>query len=315
MANDKQNINSESFLKEFDLKKMTVGQLGYGYIGQAVEALFKDHCKVLINDKFKPGTDSLADVVLNSQVIFVAVPTPMKASGECHTEIVESVLQDVQTEAVKVGRDLDDFIVVIKSTVPPGFTKRMQNKFALRILFSPEFLTEANSVKDFKTAKRVILGGDLDDARVVYKFFEGVWPDRIVENYVDNPFGPVSIISCDSEVAEMVKLFTNGLLMTRVLFANEMYQVCNKLGINYDEVRLLSCFDPRINPSHLLVPGPDGHLGAGGHCFPKDMNSLKFLCSQLGINEKLFTAVLERNNELRDKKDWEEMKGRAVVDG
>lgn len=311
------NINDSDFVDTFDMTQCVIGQIGYGYIGQAVEALFSNYCKeIIIHDKFKPGTEPLERVVRESHVVFVAVPTPMKPSGECHTGIVEEVLQDVQTEAIKGGRDTRDFVVVIKSTVPPGFTRRMQKKFsALRIVFSPEFLTEANSVKDFKNARRVILGGELDDARIVYKLFEAVWWNRLPENYEPHPAGPVIIAQCPPEVAELTKLFTNAILTTRVIFANEMYQLCKALDVSYTDVRGLACLDTRINPSHLLVPGPDGQLGYGGHCFPKDVQNLRFVCHQLGVEEKLFTAVIERNDELREKKDWEEMKGRAVVDG
>lgn len=306
-------MKSINDVEEFEISEHIVGQVGYGYVGQAVEALFKERCKVVVYDKFKIGTESLSDVVKVAHVIFVAVPTPMKSDGECHTGIVEEVLQEIQTTAANVGRDLDEFVVVLKSTVPPGFTRSMQKKFALRILFSPEFLTEANSVDDFKNARRVLLGGREEDALVVAKFFEAVWPDRM-QVTTSHPAGPVIIVQCDPEVAEMVKLFTNAILTIRVIFGNEIYKVCEALGIDYDEVRMLACLDRRINSSHLFVPGPDGDLGFGGHCFVKDVNNLKYLCSQLGTGEKLFTAVLSRNDELRTNRNWEKMVNRAVLD-
>src|SRR5574337_725505 len=258
--------------------------VGYGFIGNAVVELFRPFCKVHVYDKAGyegrevPHNTSLLPsmdlLVQHPQVIFVAVPTPMKPSGECHTGIVESVLQDIQNSATKVGRDLGSFVVVIKSTVPPGFTKRMQEKYALRIMFSPEFLTEKNAVRDFKTTNRVILGGDPEDARVVNKYFEGVWPERIWNVYQDHPDGPVQVISCDSTVAEMVKLSTNVHLTARVMVSNELYLICDRLGVPYDEVKILTQFDRRIGLSHMDVPGPDGHLGYGGHCFVKDTQSL-----------------------------------------
>ena len=310
------NINAEEFLESFKIEDGVVGQIGHGYIGNAVYELFKPHCKVLVYDKFKTGElyVSLSRLVSEAHVIFIAVPTPMKSSGECHTGYIEEVLQDVQNEALRVGRDLSEFIVVIKSTIPPGFTARMDDRFALRIAFSPEFLTEANSVQDFKRTNRVIIGGDIDDARVVYKFFSGVWSDRIPENYVDHPDGPVYIIHCNSTAAEMVKLSTNAHLMARVLLSNELFLICEALGVDYEEVKKLTQLDKRIGLSHMNVPGPDGNLGAGGHCFPKDINNLRFVSSQLGTGEKLFTAIHERNLEVRKDHDWEAMKGRAVVD-
>lgn len=325
------DINSPTFVQDFDIDKATVGQIGYGFIGNAVVELFRPHCDVLVYDKAgyegrtKPPrvgfSETVDAVVRNCEVIFVAVPTPMKPSGECHTDIVESVLQDVQNAAIKMGRPLDKFIVVLKSTVPPGFTKRMQEKYALRLLFSPEFLTEANAVQDFKKANRVLLGGDLDDARVVNKYFEGVWPERIWNVYQDHPDGPVSIVHCDATEAEMVKLSTNVHLTARVMISNELYLICQKLGIDYDQVKVLTQLDRRIGTSHMNVPGPDGHLGYGGHCFVKDTQSLGFISEQLEalggahtVSDNLFRALHKRNLEIRNDRDWEAQKGRAVVD-
>jgi len=305
-------INDESFFSNFDRSAAVVGLFGHGYIGQAVQALFSKEFQVLVYDPAK-DFETKERVVSESHVVFVAVPTPMNVDGSCHTGIVESVLQDIQNTAVKVGRDLEDFIVVIKSTVPPGFTQKMNERFALRILFSPEFLTEKNSVKDFIQASRVLLGGDMDDAAVVFKFFETVWKDRLVEDS-EHPDGQVYILRCDSTVAELVKYFTNCYLATVVTFANEFKLVCDALEKKYDEVKVLAMLDPRVSRSHLDVPGHDGRPGFSGSCFPKDINSIRHVCNQLGTGERLFSAVIQRNEEIRPEKDWLELKGRAVVE-
>lgn len=326
------DINSPTFVEDFAIGDATVGQVGYGFIGNAVVELFRPHAKaVLVYDKAGyegkeqfPGSSvflmtDIDAVVKLSEVIFVAVPTPMKASGECHTGIVESVIQDIQNAAARVKRDMGAFVVVIKSTVPPGFTRRMQEKYALRVLFSPEFLTEANAVQDFKRTNRVILGGDVEDARVVFKYFEGVWPDRQMEAFDGHPDGPVHIVQCDSTVAEMVKLSTNVHLTARVMVSNELYLICQKLGVDYDAVKILTQLDRRIGLSHMNVPGPDGHLGYGGHCFVKDTQSLSFIAKSLGLGcertfDNLFESLHKRNLAVRDDRDWESQKGRAVID-
>lgn len=302
------DINAENFVRDFVIGEATVGVVGHGYVGKAVEELFNSRCTVKIYDKFA-RLDTLDDVLSSAQVVFVAVPTPMvNGTGECHTGIVEEVLSDIVSTLARLGRRLDDVVVVLKSTVPPGFTERMRRLHSMRLVFSPEFLTEANATSDFVGATRVVLGGTVEDATVVFKFFEGVWPERVRD-------GEVIIVHCPSDVAEMVKLFTNALLAARVMFANEIYHICDRLNIDYDEVRRVACLDTRINPSHLLVPGPDGNFGFGGHCFPKDINNLRHVCRMLGVPERLFTAVIDRNDELRADKDWLKMKGRAVVDG
>lgn len=323
------DIQSPTFIEDFCIGDATVGQVGYGFIGNAVVELFRPHvARVVIYDKAKAENrdegnlrfvPNLDRVVSESQVIFIAVPTPMKPSGECHTGIVESVLQDIQNVAINIGRSLDSFVVVIKSTVPPGFTRGMQEKYALRLVFSPEFLTEANSVRDFKTTNRVLLGGDLEDARVVFKYFEGVWPDRQMSTFVDHPDGIVNIIHCDPSVAEMVKLSTNVHLTSKVMISNELYLICEKLGVEYDDVKVLTQLDRRIGLSHMNVPGPDGHLGYGGHCFVKDTQNLAFITEQLRTCTvpgpgSLFHQLHSRNLEIREDRDWEAQKGRAVID-
>ncbi len=321
------DINAKDFIGNFKMAEATVGQVGYGFIGNAVVELFRPHAGgVLVYDKGQQETKQLfpnvmqcnsLDGVMAAQVIFVAVPTPMKPSGECHTGIIESVLQDIQNAAIKADRDLSSFIVVIKSTVPPGFTEKMSAKYALRLLFSPEFLTEANAVQDFKKVNRVILGGDVEDARVVFKYFEGVWPDRVMPNYVDHPDGPVQIIQVESTVAEMVKLSTNVHLTAKVMVSNELYLICEKLGVPYDDVKLLTQLDPRIGFSHMNVPGPDSQRGYGGHCLVKDAQSLSFESQRLGTalpGKSLFAALHNRNLEIRADRDWEHQIGRAVID-
>lgn len=308
------DIQSENFIADFKMSDATVGTIGYGFIGKAVVELFKPHCNVLAYDKARTDLNTLDDVVAKSELIFVAVPTPMQKTGECFTGIVESVFQDIQNSAVKTGRDLGAFVAVLKSTVPPGFTKKMQDRYAIRIVFSPEFLTEANAVNDFITTNRILLGGDIEDARIVYKYFEGVWPDRQYNTWSDHPDGPVAIIQCDSTEAEMVKLSTNVHLTARVMISNELYLICQKLGVDYDTVKVLTQIDKRIGMSHMNVPGPDGHCGIGGHCFWKDLNNLRFVSEEkLQLGKSLFSSLAERNLEIRDDRNWESQPDRAVV--
>lgn len=310
------DIRAADFMQTFNIMESTVGVIGHGYVGKAVEAFFSQKNtpgvfpagKVLVYDKFDPNLNTIDDVVKESQIVFVCVPTPMRPTGECYTGIVESVLQDIKDTAKRVGRPLDSFVVVVKSTVRVGFTEEMQDKhFDMRICFSPEFLTEKNSIGDFLNTNRIIVGGDLDDAQVVCAFFQGAIPARVNADLT-------LLLQCDPTVAEMVKLYANGILMTKILFSNEVYLMCEKLGITYEEVRALANLDRRIGASHTSVPGHDGQLGAGGHCFPKDIENLRFLAHQLGTNEKLFTSVIERNKEIREDKDWEKMVGRAIID-
>ena len=109
----------------------------------------------------------------------------------------------------------------------------------------------------------------------------------------------------------MIKYFTNSFLATKVSFANEMYDLCLKLNLDYDKVVEYSVLDKRIANSHLNVPGPDGDLGFGGHCFPKDLSALIKLSDDIGsINYP--KSVIKTNDTVRKNRDWEKMKGRAI---
>ena len=110
----------------------------------------------------------------------------------------------------------------------------------------------------------------------------------------------------------MIKYFTNSFLATKVSFANEMYDLCKKLGLDYDKVVEYSTLDDRLGNSHFSVPGPDGDLGFGGHCFPKDLSAIIKLTEQVGTVNYILKSVKKTNDRVRKNRDWEKMKGRAV---
>ena len=191
--------------------------------------------------------------------------------------------------------------IVIKSTIPPGTTEKWNKKYeSLNIVFNPEFLTEANAVSDYENQTRIILGGVRPATTELKQIFSKVFPKA-------------HIIKTDSTHAEMVKYLTNTFLSVKVSFANEIYQVCDKLNIDYDKVVEYATLDDRLGKSHWNVPGPDGDFGFGGHCFPKDLNALLYLTQNLNTVNNVLCATNETNNNVRENRDWENMKGRAVV--
>ena len=281
------------------MKETTIGIVGQGFVGNAIKEGFSPYYTVRAYDKFKSTSNQLSNVVEHSDVIFVCVPTPMTETGECHIGIVESVLSDLNTECETQKQT--NKICIIKSTVPPGTTKNMNEMFAnLDIIFSPEFLTEANAVNDFKNQNRIILGGLNKVTAKVKPIFARVFP-------------MARIIKTDSKYAEMIKYVTNSFLATKVSFANEINQICEALDIDYDKVIEYAQHDDRLGKSHWSVPGPDGDLGFGGHCFPKDIQALMYLSFKLGVNPTMLAATMAKNDEVREERDWEEMEGRAVI--
>jgi len=194
--------------------------------------------------------------------------------------------------------------VVIKSTVPPGTTDRLHSKNrGLDVIFNPEFLTEINFIEDFKNQNRIILGGIRRGTSLLRQVYSKVFPHA-------------TIVKTGAKHAEMVKYFTNCFLATKVSFANEMKVLCDKIGIDYDKVVEYATYDERLGKSHWAVPGPDGDYGFGGHCLPKDLNALISVAveNSLGLYINVLSGVLETNDKVRKNRDWEEMKGRAVVE-
>ena len=273
---------------------MTIGVIGQGYVGTAIKLGFQDHYNVITYDKFdlaKSTHSKIADLVEETKVIFVCVPTPMRKDGTCYTGIVEEVIREINETA-------NDHIVVIKSTVPPGTTDRFNHEFSnVTVIFNPEFLTEENFLDDFKNQNRIILGGSRKGTNKLRQIYSKVFPKAV-------------IVKTGDKHAEMVKYFTNTFLATKVSFANEMYNICEQIGIDYDKVVEYAIYDERLGKSHWAVPGPDGDFGFGGHCFPKDLSAIINKFDTYGLLE----SVEDVNNQVRENRDWEHMVGRAVLE-
>ena len=281
---------------------MNIGIIGQGFVGSAIREGLKNFYDVLVYDLKKElcPKEMLATptgIITNCDIIFQCLPTPMKKSGECDLSIVRNSLETLNTISCVHNKNP---IIVVKSTVPPGTCENLNQEFkSLNIIFSPEFLTEANSVEDFKNQTRIILGGPRPFTTQVKTMFRKAFP-------------LIPIIKTGYQTAEMVKYFINNFLSVKVSFANEMYQICNELGIDYDKVTEYALFDQRIGRSHLAVPGPDGDFGYGGHCFPKDLDAMIYLMMQNSIVPTILEATREKNDLVRKNRDWETMKGRAV---
>ena len=175
----------------------------------------------------------------------------------------------------------------------------------------PEFLTEKNYEYDFVNNKDWIFGLKGNDRDVDFK--------RQIQNLFDLAFKNGNIkynnlnFVSNSE-AEMIKMFRNCFLATKVGFCNEIYQFCSLKNIDYENVRKLACNDDRILHSHTQVPGHDGKLGFGGTCFPKDINSMINQIDEVNGDYPILNAVIKRNEEIdRPEKDWNSNTGRSVI--
>tara|TARA_B100001057_G_C22826680_1_gene941715 strand:- start:462 stop:1346 length:885 start_codon:yes stop_codon:yes gene_type:complete len=284
-----------------DKKKVAIGIIGKGFVGTAVAHGFSHQtgygADIRIYDiDPEKSNDSLEETVNKSEFIFLSVPTPADKDGFNDLSIVKSALKDID----KVINNVDN-IVLIRSTVVPGTTRDLQNKFPnLRLVFNPEFLTERSATFDFINQTRVILGGDNKLTNRVKYLYKHRFGD----------FLPV--IETNFETAEMIKYMNNLFFATKVSFLNEMKLLSDKVGVNWSEAIDGFVLDGRIGHSHISVPGPDGKMGFGGSCFPKDIQALIKFGEQNGVDMNVLKGAWATNLVLRPERDWEKLKGRAV---
>jgi UDPglucose 6-dehydrogenase len=280
---------------------MNIGIIGNGFVGKATYQLKCKDINILsydINPELcNPIGTKMIDL-LQSEFIFVSVPTPMQYDGSCYLTIVKSVIKQLE--------DLEyNGFIVLRSTVPTGISDY------LKCYFMPEFLTEKNYIYDFIENKDWIFGL-FDDGRNE-KFKENM--SKLFQLAYDNErikHNNLNFVS--NKEAEMIKMFKNCFLSVKVSFCNEMYEYCKLRDIEYENVRRLACNDDRILHSHTKVPGPDGRFGFGGTCFPKDTSSMRHEMEKVGMKPYVLDAIIERNNKKdRVEKDWIQDIGRAFV--
>jgi UDPglucose 6-dehydrogenase len=278
------------------MRENSIGIIGQGFVGTAIREGMQKAFNVETYDKFisnKSTCKSVKEVCEKAEIIFTCLPTPMRKDGSCDLSILEKVVYEIDSLNLQN-------IIVVKSTVPPGTTKQFNEKCEnTQVVFNPEFLTEANFIDDFKNQNRIIIGGPRPATTTVKNMFRKV-------------FQEIPIIKTGSNTAESVKYFINCFLATKVSFANEFKQICDKVDVDYDKVVEYALYDQRLGRSHFSTPGPDGKRGFGGSCFPKDLNALIHISLSLGLNPAVLAAAWEKNLEVRPERDWEQLKGRAI---
>lgn len=257
--------------------------IGLGFVGGSMLKSFKQKkFEVLGYDKFKES-DSFKDC-LKSKIMFLALPTIF--SEETNTYDKEPMHETCE----KLVENNYKGLVVIKSTVEPETTKIFSEKYNLKFIHNPEFLTAATAFEDFHNQKHIVLGKDQNitdnDMKILVEFYKKSYPDA-------------EISICTSTESESMKSFVNCFYAAKVQFFNELYLLCKSMDCDYDTVKNLMLKNKWINPMHTNVPGTDGSLSYGGYCFPKDTNALLQFMKTKNTNHKVLNAVIEERNEMR----------------
>ena len=252
------------------------GVVGVGMVGGAMQRYLekKQGVELFLYDKGK--NLGSPDEINKAEVIFVCVPTPYLKDGKgFDLSHVEETLAMLQGEKV----------VVIKSTVLPGTTEMLQQKYPQhKILMNPEFLTEETADQDMSYPDRQIVGYTSKSFTVAGDVMQLL------------PLAPFDRTLPAAE-AEMVKYFGNTWFSVKVSFANQMYDLCQKLGIEYDRMVEAAAADKRIGRTHLNI-FHKGARGYGGKCLPKDTKAIIQLANSKGVDLKIHKAAEEINNVL-----------------
>lgn len=247
---------------------------GYGFVGKAVSTSLKTEHEVIIVDP-KYTTEQVADH-RDADGIIICVNAPTAPEGFVMVRDIVDVLSQVPSFMP----------ILLKSTVTPDVLNELYSLYPNHsITYSPEFLRAATAVEDFKNQKFVILGGEDP---------EGFWQDVLSKVLQCKMF-----FYCSPVEASMVKYSINSFLASKVAFFNQIYDLCGKNGADYDLVRQIISHDNRIGASHMLVPGPDGELGFGGHCLPKDTKAFVRYSSKMESPLTILNNAVEYNQKLR----------------
>lgn len=260
----------------FDMPK--IGIVGLGFVGGAVYNCFADRNfnVVCVDVDPKKSTGTYYDLN-DCEAVFVCVPSPSKENGECDTGILNAVLY--------LLKDYKN-VIISKTTAPAHFYEKMQTVYP-NLVHVPEFLTAANAVKDFSTQEHAIIGGSvLAYQREAERILKAVQPIK-------------STKFCTIGEAAITKYIINSFLATKVVFMNEMEQLVQAHNYNWHTVSELVSTDKRIGVSHMRVPGPDGHYGFGGMCFPKDTSSLLKIANKVGVQLSVLRSAVKKNILLR----------------
>lgn len=258
---------------------MKISIIGMGFVGRALYNGLSPYHDIRVYDKYNPSYPNLEEVVNHSNIIFVCVPTPVRSDESQDLSNIYDVFNQLKPDRFSSERK----IIVIKSTIIPGTCDKLYGEYGqyFDIIFNPEFLTERTSILDFLNQSRIVLGGNnptaLDEVERVYK-----------EVFVSTPIYKVGL-----KEAELVKYVCNCYFATKVSFSNEISLICDKLGIDYETIRMLWTGDQRITESHTKVPGFDGYHGYGGKCLlPEAEVKVNGVITNM---EKLFSSIENRN--------------------
>ena len=269
------------------MKKETykVGIIGAGFVGGAILQGLQTVADIKAYDKYKPQ-DSFEDTVDSSEFIFLCLPTNMGKGGSVNLSILDEVIEMLANRIKK----RDKKIIIIKSTILPGTTDNYQKKYPhLTLIHSMESLTARFARLDWINANRVVIGGKNKKAC-----------KRVAELHEARINAP--IIITDAIVSELAKYTCNCFFATKIMYFNQIYELCQKLGVDYEDIKNITLLDGRVARSHMDIPGPDGKRFFGNACLPKDCSGLIKFAKEIEIPQTVLEEVNRVNK--KERPEW-----------
>lgn len=259
------------------MTKSKVAIIGYGVVGKAIHAIFPD-ALIYNGEKYPVGKLTYNDIN-KADVVFVCVPTPSKKDGACDTSIVEEVVSKLTVP-----------LIIIRSTIEPGTTDRLKKKYKKNIVFCPEYTGEtvAHPFGDKLLTPFLILGGERKDTNKAIEVFQQVYNASI------------KIRQMSAIEAEMVKYLENRHIAFTVAECNEAYDLCQKLGVDYNNVReAVFQDDPRMSPYWTFVYPKN--RGFETKCIPKDIYAITAFARRKGSAMRITEVILRENEKWRSR--------------
>ena len=275
---------------------MQIGIVGNGFVGDAIYQGMKNHFDILVYDVDSTRSLNTLEEVDKSDIVFVGVPTPMTEEGTFDVSILNSAISNLTP-----GK-----IIIVKSTVTPDFAQQLVDKFPKHsLIFNPEFLTERTAVWDFQNPSRIVIGGTNEESiKEVEKMYRIVFPSRLIP-----------IIKTDIKTACFIKYLSNCFFAAKISLMNEFKQISDATGIDWAVAMNGLISSGHVNPMHTKVPGPDGDIGFGGKCFPKDINAFISYSNKMNIDPKMLKAAWDKNLEVRKDLNWLSIEGAVSKKG
>lgn len=265
--------------------ELNIGICGHGFVGSAISSFFvnKKGFNILIYDKYK--NINTFEILLNTDMVFICLPTNFDQDIKNYNMI------EIDSTIRLLNESSYNGLIIIKSTIMPDYCSKINQEYPqLKIISNPEFLSAKTAVDDFANQSHIILGYTEFSKKSI----------GILKDMYDMMFPNAKISVTTAEETAMVKLGCNSFYATKIQYFTELYLLCEKMKIDYNNVKNMMLMNGWINPMHTIVPGTDGMISFGGMCLPKDICALNEFMKNQGSSNLVLSGVIEDREKMRN---------------